>query len=102
MSDYFGHLVSRTLFPSASVQPRLASVFEPNARADVDDAPPELMARTGQRPIQRRAELDEADDARAVSPAKIAGPVGDAHFTEHVDLSDADGDIRSPLASTSH
>ena len=102
MSDYFGHLVSRVLFPSAGVQPRLPSVFEPNAPSDVDDATRGLTE-TRPRSSQRRAAMHEdRDDGRLVRPERIPAPIGDARPAKHVDRTDADGDTDSALAPKSY
>ena len=46
MSDYFGHLVSRVLPQTTAVQPRLPSVFEPQARSRIAEAEPATTAAT--------------------------------------------------------
>jgi hypothetical protein len=66
MSDYLKHLAARSLNRTLSIQPRLASRFEPPSRAAA--SPP------ASEPALDRDQLDMEDDTRRLSPPDAAAP----------------------------
>ena len=71
MSDYLGHLVSRLILPTAGVQPRLPSLFEPHAKAE-PDVEPDLTAASAPERSHRLAGTQTRSDTRVEARAETA------------------------------
>jgi hypothetical protein len=88
------------LNPSAGVQPRLPSVFEPNVTADTDAVSPTLTVATGHHSIHRQtATPTRSEDAPRVSAQRVRAQIDNARPPAPSDeWSDGEDRIDSPIA----